>query len=223
MKRIILAAALAGAVSGLMLTAVQQLHLIPLLLRAEIHEEAADRTKRSIAAPVVLEHEAWRPENGWERNLFTAGANVVLGVGFALLLGAAAALHGGKLDWRSGVAWGIAGYGVFFLAPCLGLPPELPGTEGVELTRRQVWWIATVICTATGLVLLSFSRAWVIRIIGAVLLVLPHVIGAPQPAAPAAAAPAELAKAFIIATVLANAVFWLSLGGLHGFFYKKLR
>jgi cobalt transporter subunit CbtA len=212
---------LAGALSGLMLTVVQQLHLIPLLLRAEIHEE----TNRGIAAPVVLEHEheAWRPENGWERNLFTAGANVVLGVGFALLLGAAAALHAGKLDWRSGVAWGIAGYGVFFLAPCLGLPPELPGTEAVELTHRQVWWIATVICTATGLALLSFSRASAIRISGAFLLVIPHVVGAPQPTAPAGTAPAELVRAFIIAAVFVNALFWLSLGGLYGFFYKKLR
>lgn len=222
LKKVVSVAALAGALSGLMLTAVQQLYLIPLLLHAEVYEEAAEIATRGGPATTPSEHGAWRPENGWERTLFTAGANVVLGVGFALLLGAAAAIHGGQLDWRAGVMWGIAGYGVFFLAPCLGLPPELPGTETGELMRRQMWWISTAICTAVGFALLSFSRTFAIRLLGAISLVIPHVIGAPQPAPAAGSAPTELVEAFTIAAVFANAMLWLSLGGLYGFFYKKL-
>jgi predicted cobalt transporter CbtA len=34
-------------------------------------------------------------------------------------------------------------------------------------------------------------------------------------------APEELAQAFIRATAMANAVFWLALGGLTGFFYRR--
>ena len=66
-----------------------------------------------------------------------------------------------------------------------------------------------------------FVKNWKIKILGAVLLVLPHLLGAPQPQVHASAAPAELARAFIYATAIANATFWLALGGLMGFFYKK--
>ena len=58
--------------------------------------------------------------------------------------------------------------------------------------------------------------------VGAVaLLFVPHLVGAPQPPVHSMAAPPELAGSFIIATALANAVFWLALGGLTGYFYKK--
>jgi predicted cobalt transporter CbtA len=52
------------------------------------------------------------------------------------------------------------------------------------------------------------------------LLAAPHVIGAPQPATYGGSNSVELAKDFLRATYVANAAFWLALGGLLGLFYK---
>ena len=76
--------------------------------------------------------------------------------------------------------------------------------------------------TAGGLSLLIFTRNWKFKLFGALLLTVPHLIGASQPEVHVSAAPAELAQAFIQATTITNAVFWLALGGLMGLFYKKL-
>lgn len=223
-KKIVSVAALAGILAGLLLTLVQQIQIVPLILEAEAYEQAVETANPAnrISAPAEHEHDAWQPENGWERNLFTAAANIIVALGFALLLGAAVALRGAKLDWRSGLLWGLGGYAVFFVAPSLGLPPEVPGTQAAELAHRQVWWVGTSIFTATGLAFIVFSGRRAVKIFGAVLLMVPHLIGAPQPEVHGNTAPAELAQAFVVATFIANAVFWLGLGGLFGFFHRRL-
>ncbi|MDD5410549.1 MAG: CbtA family protein [Methylobacter sp.] len=219
-RELVVAALWAGLLAGLLLTAAQQIQVIPTLLQAEVYEENA-------AAAVVAsaenshEHHEWQPENGWERTFFTAVANISLAVGFALLIGAGMCLRGGAGNWRKGLIWGLAGYAVFFVAPSLGLPPEVPGTEAAKLEDRQVWWLMTVLDTAFGLALLAFAKTRINKFYGAVLLIAPHLIDAPQPEFHSSAAPAELAQSFIIATVFANAVFWLAIGGLMGQFYKK--
>lgn len=214
-KRIVVAAALAGLLAGMLLTAVQQIQVVPLLLEAERYEEAA-------TASHEREHRAWQPANGWERMSSAGVANVVLAVGIGLLLGSAMCLRGRTTNWRAGLLWGTAGYLVFFVAPSLGLPPELPGTEAARLADRQLWWLVTVVLSGTGLSILAFSRMWVAKLLGALLLGVPHLIGAPQPQIHGAAVPAELANAFVWATSVANAVFWLFLGALLGFFYKRM-
>lgn len=231
LKKIVLVGLQAGVLAGLLLTGVQRIAVSPLIQQAEQYEQAA-------TAPAVHEHEqhehagrepehehehehgGWQPENGAERNLYTALANVNLAVGFALLLGAAMFLRGATTGWRAGLMWGLAGYAVFFVAPSLGLPPEVPGAEAAPLAGRQVWWLIAVMATAAGLALLVFGRQWSIRLLGVFLLGVPHLIGAPQPAFPGGAAPAELARAFIVASAAANAVFWLALGALSGWFYQ---
>lgn len=185
------------------------------------HEQAAAESGRHDSGH-HHDADAWKPENGWERTFYTAVSNVSLAVGFALLLGAAICFRGGVSGWRSGLLWGLAGYAVFFVAPSLGLPPDVPGTEAARLQDRQLWWLMTVLATGAGLSLLIFSRSGVGRIAGGVLLVVPHLIGAPQPHIHSSTAPLELAHAFIYATILANAVFWLAMGGLMGLFYKKM-
>ncbi len=167
------------------------------------------------------EHGGWQPENGVERTFFTVLANMSMAVAFGLLLAAGFCLRGAPMSWRAGLAWGAAGYAVFFLAPSLGLPPEVPGTLAAPLAARQIWWLMTAVSTASALAMLTHSRNWAIRIAGVALLAAPHVIGAPQALEHGGAAPAELARAFIYATAIANAVFWLALGGLAGWFYKK--
>jgi cobalt transporter subunit CbtA len=224
LKRIIAAAASAGILAGLLLTAVQQVRIVPALLEAEVHERsaAAALSPGHAEGSSGHEHNVHEAADGLERTMLSAASNVSLAVGFALLLGAAMLLSKGTTGWRSGLLWGLAGYAVFFVAPSLGLPPEVPGTEAARLTDRQIWWLLTVLCSAAGLSLLVFSRSWAIGILGVILLAAPHLIGAPQPKIHSSAAPAELASSFVYAAAVTNFVFWLALGGLQGFFYKKL-
>lgn len=218
-KNILIPAAFSGLLAGVLLTLLQHIQVVPLILEAEVYEQAAAATHP--APSVEHEHEAWQPEDGWQRNLFTTAANIVVALGYALLLGAALILSATTLTWRSGLLWGLAGYVVFFVAPSLGLPPEVPGTQAAELAQRQLWWIATVGCTAAGLALMVFSARRTAKLLGVVLLIAPHFIGAPQPAAPGGIAPAELVQEFINAAFITNAAFWLALGGLFGFFQRR--
>lgn len=219
-RELVVAALLTGLLAGLLLTAVQQIQVIPTLLQAEVYEENSAVTIASSAENNHERHE-WQPNNDWERTFFTAVANISLGVGFALLIGSVMCLRGRPSHWRTGLLWGLAGYITFFIAPSLGLPPEVPGTEAAKLADRQTWWLITVLDTGFGLSLLAFALTKTNKFFGAVLLAAPHLINAPQPEVQSSAAPAELAHTFIIATVFANAVFWLAIGGLMGQFYKK--
>lgn len=170
-------------------------------------------------------HAGWQPENGAERTFYTALANISMAVGFGLLLAGAISLrgqNGGQSNGiGSGLLWGAAGYLVFFVAPSIGLPPEVPGSASAPLPARQMWWLTTVAASAGGLALLVFGRGAPLKLLGAAALFLPHLVGAPQPEVHSSSAPAELARAFVYATALANAAFWLALGGLAGFFHKK--
>lgn len=196
-----------------------------------VHADGHAHTHEVALPPSALEysHDAqhahaqagWQPENGAERTFLTALANISMAVGFGLLLTGAISLHGRASGLRAGLLWGAAAYLVFFVAPSIGLPPELPGTAAAPLAVRQMWWLTTVAATAGGLSLLAFARGAALKLLGAVVLFAPHVVGAPQPEVHASAAPAELARAFVFATALANAAFWLALGALAGFFYKK--
>jgi cobalt transporter subunit CbtA len=167
-------------------------------------------------------HDDWKPENGVERTAYSVVANITIGVAFGLLLAAAFSLRGErKVGWRAGLLWGAAGYLVFFAAPSLGLPPEVPGTAAAPLAARQGWWIATAASTAAALYLLAFVRSRLWKALAIALLVAPHLVGAPQPEVEASAAPVELAHAFIYATALSNAFFWLLLGALAGAIFDK--
>ncbi|WP_373994534.1 CbtA family protein [Duganella sp. Leaf126] len=241
---IVRTAAAAGIVAGLLLTAIQHLQVIPIIQQAEVYEKAQEASPPAVhvhqdAAPAQHAHEhahahdahgvgeaahshgGWEPDDGLERTAYTALADVSMGVGYALLLVAAICLRGGAVTWRRGLLWGAAAYAVFFIAPSLGLPPELPGTLAAPVAARQAWWICTAFSTAVALGMLVWSRNLWLKVGAVALLFVPHLVGAPQPSVHAMAAPAELAGAFVVATALANAVFWLALGALVGWFYKK--
>ena len=242
-RRMASAVVVAGALSGVLLSGVQQFQVEKIILKAEeyekagesaapaaddhVHEPAAQAAAHEHSHANAHEHEhahdanAWEPADGAERTGYTVLANVSMAVGFALLLVAAFALSGRQISWRSGLLWGLAGYGVFFVAPSLGLPPEVPGTLAAPLQARQLWWVMTAAMTAASLGLFVFTRGWPWKLVGVMLLVVPHFIGAPQPEVHGSVAPEELAQAFIRATATANAVFWLALGGLTGFFYRR--
>jgi cobalt transporter subunit CbtA len=220
-RNIVVVAALAGAIAGLGMTIAQQLTTVPLILKAETYEGAAPAHDHGGAAQAgAHEHgdDGWAPADGVERTAFTAAANVVTGIGFALLLVAVSELFGGITDWRQGLFWGLAGFATFTLAPGLGLPPELPAMPAAELGPRQLWWVATALSTAIALGLLVYQRSLVAVIAAIVLLVMPHLIGAPQPMSYESPVPEGLHHSFVVAVVLTTLLFWMLLGGLAGLF-----
>lgn len=240
-SRIVATGAAAGIVAGLLLTGVQHLQVTDIIRTAETYEVAAEATpapahthEHAQAHEQAHEHEhadahehgehkhgGWQPEPGFERTAFTALADVSMAVGYALLLAAVLTLRGKDSNWRQGLLWGAAGYAVFFVAPSLGLPPELPGTQAAPVVARQAWWLCAAGGTAAALALLIWGRHWSRKLLAVVLLVVPHLVGAPQPAVHGGVAPAELARAFIVASALANAAFWLALGALTGHFHHR--
>lgn len=237
-RRIFFTALIAGILGGLAISVVQEFTTTPVILHAETFENATP----DAAAPAATlnrglsltrpahahgdtahgeEDAAWGPENGIERSLYTALANILTGVGFALVLTACFSLAGRPVDGRTGVLWGLAGFGAISLAPALGLPPEVPGAMAADLGGRQSWWMICVAATALGLWLMIFRRgaAWAIG--GIVLIAAPHLIGAPQPDKIGGPVPPELAAHFVAASLVTAAIFWCTIGWLSGTFWQR--
>src|SRR6266851_2647186 len=192
-RRLVYAALCAGLVSGFFAAAAHQIGTVPLIIEAETYERAA----------------------------YTLAADLLTAIGFALLLASGLTLRGGAVSWRDGLFWGLAGFATFNLAPGIGLPPEIPGTEAGPLAARQLWWLATVASTGGALALLAFTRRARYAALAALLIVLPHLYGAPQPADYAAAAPEALAHRFVVAATLVSFLFWAALGASTGYFYRR--
>src|SRR6266478_9717322 len=174
----------AGLLCGVFAAGAHQLGTVPLILEAETYERAAPPATANAhgsAASHPNTAAEWEPENGIERAAYTLAADLLTAIGFALLLAAGLTLRGGAVSWREGLLWGLAGFATFTLAPGLGLPPEIPGTEAGPLSERQLWWAATAIATGGGLALLSFTRRAHWAVVATILIVLPHLYGAPHP------------------------------------------
>jgi cobalt transporter subunit CbtA len=205
------AGALAGFIAGLALTCIQYAQVIPLIREAERYETAAAALPGDSREHAAHDEAAWAPEGGVERAAYTAVANIAMAAGFGWLLAAGMGLRQ-RVTPAQGALWGLAGYGAFFVAPSLGLPPEIPGTEAADLMARQVWWLGTALASVAGLGLLAWARSPWAKGLGLALLVAPHAIGAPSIGGYAGIAPEQLSRRFIAATALANGVLWLLLG-----------
>lgn len=224
-KRIAQTAGFTGLLAALLLTLLQSFWVAPLILQAETFENAPAATpvhEHADATAHTHDAEAWEPEDGWQRVLSTTGGNLVVAVGFALML---AGLYTLRAPTRTaqGLLWGLAGYATFVLAPTLGLPPELPGTAAADLAQRQIWWIGTAGSTAAGIALIVFGRNWLLKVLGVAILAVPHVIGAPQPEVHSMLAPEALEAQFKIASQLTNVAFWLALGLISAWLFRRNR
>lgn len=216
-RNIVFIAALAGLLAGIVMTVMQAYATVPLILQAETFEAAAPHSHdHGVAAGATShsheEEEGWAPADGFERQAWTAVANIVTGIGFALVLVTASEFAGGIGNWRRGLVWGFAGFAVFTLAPGLGLPPELPAMPAADLAARQVWWLGTAAATAAGLGLIAFGSSALLAAAGVALIVLPHAIGAPMPESHDTPVPADLHQRFVVAVTLTSLIFWLVLG-----------
>jgi cobalt transporter subunit CbtA len=234
-RSIVFASVIAGFIVGLIVTVVQQFGTVPLILKAEVFEKAAETHQHdapAAAQPAAAGHDhadhdhaahdhgagAWEPRDGFERNAYTAAANILTAIGFALLLAGFFAVRSGAtgaiVSWHEGLLWGLARFAVFTLAPGLGLPPELPGVPAASLLSRQIWWLAAVLATAGGLAMIVFRRSVPAAIAGVILLTLPHLIGAPELSNIETNVPSSLTHQFVTAVTMTSLVFWTLLGGL---------
>ena len=226
--RVFFVAILAGIVAGIFYTGAQAVKVAPIIIEAEAYEqgdETLENHSHSTAAEGQTAHEhnkkAWAPQDGFERIFYSLISNILVGVAYSLLLAAAILLSKMPISPKTGIAWGAAGFVVFVLAPGLGLPPEVPGTVAASLADRQVWWLATVVMTAGGLALFAFKTQWYMLALGLVMILAPHIYGAPEPVHHASLAPANLAVEFVVAAIVTSGLFWLVLGGVLGWCLPK--
>lgn len=222
--RILVTALVAGIVAGLAVSLFQAIGVTPLILEAETFEMAAGGTAEGHDHG-SHDHEqdgGWMPAGGAGRIAWTVVANLVTGAGFGMLLAGAIALAGRRTGWHRGLLWGLAGYAVFAIAPSLGLPPDPPGVYAGPVGPRQIWWLGTTAATGLGLALLVFGRGWLSRLAGVLLLVAPHVVGAPHVDIYGSGTPDALIDRFILTSLATTGLFWLVLGGVAGETWKRL-
>jgi cobalt transporter subunit CbtA len=231
LRRVLISALVAGLLAGLVTSALQAVTTTPLILQAETFESAAPAAGHDHAVPAgataaaghVHDEDAWAPADGLERTVYTTVANVVGGIGFALLLTAGFVLRGDRVGGRRGLLWGVAGFAAMTLSPSLGLPPEVPGSVAADLASRQVWWLSAVVTAALGLWLLAFGRSALWKVAGIAVLALPHLVGAPHPhGGEAGVAPPELAARFAATSIVVSALTWALIGWLSGTVYERL-
>jgi cobalt transporter subunit CbtA len=191
-----------------------------------IHPEQLDTIKHKGRAhsdqPHAHSGNIWSPKDGVERSLYSLAANVLTAVAYGLLLVSGFTLYGGMITLHRGLLWGGAGFVCFSFLPGLGLPPELPASAAGDLLARQIWWLGTAAASVAGLSLLVFSNSIAWRVVGLLLLVIPHAVGAPPPEVGAVGPSSpELAAHFVMLALFASAIMWAVLGVVAAFFFDK--
>jgi cobalt transporter subunit CbtA len=214
--RVFLAALLAGIAAGLIMSAIQHVRLTPLILTAEKYESAGAHEHQHGTEVQSAPQDAWAPQNGLERTLYTTLASVIAGAGFASLLAGVSILLGLRVTAHNGILWGLAGFIAVSLAPSAGLPPELPGMAAADLIQRQIWWVATIIATGAGIALIFLRSELLPKLVGVAMIALPHLIGAPEQPSEESGVPPALSAAFAANSIVAAAIFWCAIGGFLG-------
>ena len=240
--RLLLAALAAGLIAGMAMTPAQYVKTIPLIMQAEAYEggghdhgvvepasasaDAGTGVAQATDASVAHDH-GDESMLGLGRLGDTVLANLVAGAGFALMLAAVALIAG--IDFPAGrnslVRGLVLGAGAWFcvqLAPSFGLPPAVPGFPYADLGDRQAWWMIAVLASGVGVWCLTMRPEWLVKALGVVIIVAPHVWGAPVPDDLSSDVPAYIASAYAAASLATTLFFWLLLGGLLGFFLSRV-
>jgi cobalt transporter subunit CbtA len=234
--RIFASALFAGLVAGLIAALLQFSLLTSTLLEAEryesgelVHFDAQSHADAAAGDGTVAEdhdHDAHSHDGseGMARHVKTFAMNLVTTTGYALVLIALFSIaesFGRTITAAEGAIWGICGFAAVMLLPSIGLPPELPGTPAADLAARQVWWVGTVFSAGVGLALILLGRKPSLTGVGLVLLVAPHLIGAPELEHFAGTAPPEMAAKFAARSLAVGAITWLALGFSSALFWER--
>lgn len=210
-SRILTSGLIAGAATGLIAALLQLYFVQPVLLHAELYE-SGQLIHNGAAA--VSAHPALPPFE-WLRNMLSVLFTMMIYAGYGLMLVALMALAAGRgqpITARHGLLWGIAGFVTLQLAPAFGLAPEVPGVAAADVTQRAIWWLGTAVATGLALWLIAFGRNWAAWGVAIVLILAPHLIGAPQPDAFLGTVPPELSAEFAGRALGTGLMAWVVLG-----------
>lgn len=219
-SRFLISAIFAGAAAGLAAGLLQLVFVQPVLLHAELYETGMlvhfGGTSNS-AHPDLPRFDAVRDGLSLIFTMLTY-------TGYALIMVAAMGFaedRGAQIDGRWGILWGIAGFVAFHLAPGFTLAPEVPGVAAADVTARQIWWFATVTAAAIALWLLAFGENWVMWGAAIILLMAPHLLGAPEPDSFAGPVPTEIGALFAARALGVGLAAWVLLGCFAGYFWQR--
>ena len=234
-SRIIYSSIVIGLLAGMLLTSLQIAALNQIIFEAERYEAHSAETLSGHGDHGQSDHDhsahaedghagdTGAAAEGLERAAYSFLANVLASTGFAAIMLALMnqfQLPGkGDVSWGQSGLWGLAGFATLFLAPAIGLPPEIPGALSAPLEHRQLWWALAVLSVAIGLGIFAFAGAR-FKALGVLFLMAPYIVGAPQVDTPmfqhgdpsVTQTLINLHQQFVVISTIVNLIFWLSLG-----------
>jgi cobalt transporter subunit CbtA len=218
-SRILTSALFAGAAAGLIAALLQLVFVQPVLLHAELYEsgELLHFGAESVSAHPDL------PGIDLMRDGLSIIFTMLTYTGYALVMVALMAMAEGQghtINGRTGLLWGMAGFIAFHFAPGLTLAPEVPGVAAADVGARQIWWTGTVASAAVAMWLIAFARSWMLWGVATVLLLAPHVIGAPEPAVFTGPVPTEIGALFAARAFGVGMAAWVLVGCFSGHFWN---
>ncbi len=220
-SRILTSGLFAGAAAGL-ITALLQLYFVqPVLLHAELYEggELVHFGADPVTAHPDLPGLFAEPVRDGLSIVFT----MLTYTGYALVMAAlmsVAERQGHEISARTGLLWGLAGFITFHFAPGLSLAPEVPGVAAADVGARQIWWTITVAAAGVAMWLIAFGGNLVSYLIAALLLMAPHIIGAPEPESFSGPVPTEIGALFAARAFGVGMAAWVLLGSFAGYFWQ---
>ena len=220
-SRLLTSAVFAGAAAGLIAALLQLYFVQPVLLHAELYESGElvhFGAESAVAATPDL------PGINVVRDGLSIGFTMLLYSGYGMVLVALMALaqfRGAAINARTGLIWGAAGFIAVQFAPGFTLAPEVPGVAAADVFARQTWWFPTVMAAALAMWLVAFGRNWAAWGVAVVLLLAPHVIGAPEPETFSGPVPPEIAALFAARSLGVGMAAWVILGVLAGYFWSR--
>lgn len=218
--KIITTALFAGFIVGIVSAILQLIFIQPILLHAELYETGSlthfgENNSKKVHQKLPFD---------FQRNGLSILFSALIYTGYAIILVSILAYASSlslKTDNLRSILFGISGFFAVQLAPAFGLPPELPGAAAAEVVPRQVWWYFCVFATIIGIWMISFGDKILYVSIGIIVILIPHLIGAPEPEFFVGPTPPELASHFASRTLALGAVSWIFLGYLSGYFWRK--
>jgi cobalt transporter subunit CbtA len=227
--KMLTSALFAGLLAGLITVVLQYFLMEPLILEAEEYESGAKihapfATGLQTASETATDHTHGVDDTHTTRFGLAFAADFIVSVAWGLIMVAGFAMAG-KLGHhvtpQQGLLWGIAGFVAVHVAPGIGLAPELPGIPAADLHARQIWWVMTVSAAVIALALAAYGQTPVAYAGAVVLLVAPHIIGAPMLDQLSGTAPPELAGEYVARSYAVALASWTSLGVLAAGFWNR--
>ncbi|MCA0042329.1 CbtA family protein [Celeribacter litoreus] len=221
-KKVFVSALFAGLAAGVLAALLQFVFVVPSMMEGELYEVGtrvhfgANGAQSPAGVPSIMH------EMGRHTTTFTSNLVVYTGFGLLMVVGFAfAESFGRKIDARTGLIWGLCGFAAVHLATAFGLPPKLPGMVAADIVARQVWWIGTIIATLIGLGLIGYGRGIAVILMGFVIILIPHILGAPTLDTYFGVAPPELAGLYVARSLGVAAISWAVLGAIAGAIWAK--